>query len=54
MTAICKPIIRQLPIGSDYADLLQIGSRTMQNFTLLEEVRMMIQLAAIASAMGRR
>ena len=29
---------RQLPLVSSYADLLQIGSRNMQNFTLLEEV----------------
>ena len=29
---------RHLPLVSAYADLLQIGSRNMQNFTLLEEV----------------
>ncbi len=29
---------RQLPLVAAYADMLQIGSRNMQNFTLLEEV----------------
>jgi 3-deoxy-7-phosphoheptulonate synthase len=29
---------RQLPLVAMYADMLQIGSRNMQNFTLLEEV----------------
>ena len=29
---------RQLPLIAAYADMLQIGSRNMQNFTLLEEV----------------
>jgi 3-deoxy-7-phosphoheptulonate synthase len=29
---------RQLPLVAEHADVLQIGSRNMQNFTLLEEV----------------
>ncbi len=30
--------VRQLELVSEYADMLQIGSRSMQNFPLLEEV----------------